>query len=67
MNVCGIDVSKKTLDVVTIVNDKVSKAMQFKNNASGHKALTKHLLKKISHSCLSRSNWPLSFGCSFST
>jgi len=53
MNVCGIDVSKNTLDVVTIVNEEVSKAMQFENNTLGHKALIKHLVKRsISHVCL---------------
>lgn len=53
MNVCGIDVSKKTLDVAIIVDGEVSKGMQFKNNPSGHKALAKHLLKKsVRHVCL---------------
>ena len=53
MNVCGIDVSKNTLDVVTIVNDEVSKGLQFENSTAGHKALIKHLLKKsVTHVCL---------------
>lgn len=53
MNVCGIDVSKKTLDVAIIINDKVSRGMQFKNNITGHKALAKYLSKKfVSHVCL---------------
>lgn len=53
MNVCGIDVSKKTLDVAIIINGKSSNGMQFENTTAGYKALVKYLSKRsVSHVCL---------------
>ena len=53
MRVCGIDVSKDSLEVVTVVETKTSSVKSFKNNHTGHKALLKHLAKlKIDRVCL---------------
>lgn len=45
MNVCGIDISYKTLDVVVIKKGKAFKAVSFTNTAKGHKAVLKYLKK----------------------
>ena len=53
MRVCGIDVSKDSLEVVTIIETKASPVKSFDNSRAGHKALLKHLKKlKVSHVCL---------------
>lgn len=53
MNACGIDVSKKRLDIAVIIDGEVTTGLQFENNTVGHKALVKYLLKKsINHVCL---------------
>ena len=50
MNVCGIDVSSKKLDVVVSKNRKALKAVVFSNDSQGHAALIKLLEKhKVSH------------------
>jgi transposase len=45
MNICGIDVSKDTLEVVIRKNGKSLKSSTFENSASGHKALC-HALRQ---------------------
>src|SRR5690606_7514981 len=53
MNVCGIDVSKNSLEIVTIVETKVSRVKTFTNTRTGHKALVGHLKKlKVDHVCM---------------
>jgi transposase len=53
MNVCGIDVSKNSLEIVTIVETKVSRVKTFANTRTGHKALVGHLKKlKVDHVCM---------------
>lgn len=42
----GIDVSAKTLDVVTRENDIASECCKFENTVDGHKALIKHIKAK---------------------
>jgi transposase len=50
MNVCGIDVSSKKLDIVVSKNKKALKAKIFSNDAKGHAAIIKLLKKhKVSH------------------
>ena len=50
MNVCGIDVSKDSLEVVICKNGKSFKSKTFDNSPKGHKALLKVLKKsKVSH------------------
>lgn len=51
--VCGIDVSCKTLEVVTRINNKSGKSKTYTNDNKGHKSLIKGLKKKkITHVCL---------------
>ncbi len=53
MNVCGVDVSKNTFDVVIVLNGKDSQSLQFENDSAGHKKFIKCLSKrKVSHVCL---------------
>jgi transposase len=68
MRVCGIDVSKDSLEVVTIVESQASAAKAFVNNSAGHKALLKHMKKlKIIHVCLEATgNYHLDMALMFS-
>jgi transposase len=53
MNVCGIDVSKDTLEVVIRKEEKSQKSKTFENSPEGHLKLIKFLIKqKIESICL---------------
>ena len=46
MNVCGIDVSKDTLEIVIRKNDRSQKSKTFENSPEGHVKLIHFLMKK---------------------
>ena len=53
MNVCGIDVSKDTLEVVVSKNKQYLKSKTFTNTAKGHDALVEYLNKSsVNRICL---------------
>lgn len=53
MNVAGIDVAHKTLGVILSAEEKVGKAQEFANTASGHQALVKALkAARVERVCL---------------